>query len=149
MGRSKIAFVSLIAISAIVTLSGCAKWFSKSSASAKHGTFFAVTAEKTPFYRYGPQQGGGPDRELTKDTLVTMIRHAFAYSKVRLPDGEQGFVANDDLSRASESLIAQANRTDASEDVDPLPPTPTVKLPTADTSPEFEPTPIPQPLMPP
>jgi hypothetical protein len=149
MGRSKIAFVILIAISVMVTLSGCAKWFSKRSPSAKHETFFAVTAEKTPFYRYGPQQGGGPDRELTKNTLVTMIRHAFAYSKVRLPDGQQGFVANDDLSRASESLIAQANRTDANEDVDPLPPTPTVKLPTADTSPEFEPTPIPQQLMPP
>jgi hypothetical protein len=149
MGQGKIAFVMLIGISAMVTPSGCAKWFSKSSAPAKHGAFFAVTAEKTPFYRYGPQQGGGPDRELTKDTVVTMIRHAFAYSKVRLPDGEQGFVANDDLSRASESLIAQAKRTDGSQDVDPLPPPPTMKLPTADSSPEFEPTPIPQQLMPP
>ena len=107
---------------------------------------FVVTAEKTAFYRYGPQQGQGPDSELPRDTLVTLIRRSFGYAKVRLQDGQQGFVAGDDLARAPERLIAQANGSD--DDVTPLPPTPTVKLPIADPSPEFEPTPIPQPLMP-
>jgi hypothetical protein len=142
------AALTAIAISAIVSLSGCASWFAHKSGAAAHGAMFAVTAEKTPFYRYGPQQGQGPDRQLTRDTVVTLIRHSFAYSKVRLPDGQQGFVANDDLARAPQSLIAQTSTSGSGLDPEPLPPPPKVKLPTAESSPEFEPTPIPQPLMP-
>ena len=79
--------------------------------------------------------------------MVTMIRRSFGYSKVRLEDGQQGFVANDNLTRAPDRLIAQAHDA-SSQDMDPLPPTPQVKLPVSDSSPEFEPTPLPQPLMP-
>jgi uncharacterized protein YgiM (DUF1202 family) len=148
MGPRKFAVVAVALTCATVALCGCGKWLSKRSAAAKHGGLFAVTAEKTAFYRYGPQQAHGPDRELTKDTVVTMIRHSFAYSKVRLANGERGFVANDDLARASDSLIAQNNAEEDNENVRPLPPPPAVQLPIADPSPEFEPTPIPDPLMP-
>src|SRR5437868_1490877 len=96
MDRSRITIVGLMLLSAVIH-SGCARLFPHRSAAAKHDGLFVVTAETTPFYRYGPQQGRGPDRELNKDTMVKLIRHAFGYSKVRLPDGQQGFVANDDL----------------------------------------------------
>jgi hypothetical protein len=147
MSRSKIILATVATATGVVALAGCAKLFPKQSDAAKHGALFAVTAEKTPFFRYGPQQGQGPDRELTRDTLVTVIRHAFAYSKVRLADGEKGFVANEDIARAPERLIAE-NNSARRDDVSDLPPTPPVKLPAADNSPEFEPTPIPQELMP-
>src|SRR5438477_5661692 len=93
----------MITTAVVVTFafSSCA-WFSPHSRIGHsprpaHNELFAVTAEKTSFYRYGPQQGRGPDRDLTRDTLVTLIRHSFGYSKVKLDDGEQGFVANEDL----------------------------------------------------
>jgi uncharacterized protein YgiM (DUF1202 family) len=148
MISTKWAPLTVAAISAMIAFSSCAQWFGAHSKSTRPETLFAVSAEQTPFYRYGPQQGHGPDRQLPKDTLVTVIRHSFAYSKVRLADGQQGFVANDDLSRASEHLIAQTTASSTNDEAAALPPTPEVKLPTADASPEFEPTPLPQPLMP-
>jgi hypothetical protein len=148
MSQDKMAIIALVALTTIAS-SGCTRWFSRHSASARHDAVFVVTAEKTAFYRYGPQQGQGPDRELEKNTPVTLIRHAFGYSKVRLADGHQGFVANDDLARASGQLIAQTTSTIPNEPESPLPPTPQVKLPVSDSSPEFEPSPIPEPLMPP
>lgn len=147
MSRSKIILATAAIVTGAVALAGCAKLFPKHSDAAKHDALFAVMAEKTPFYRYGPQQGQGPDKELVRDTLVTVIRHAFAYSKVRLADGEKGFVANEDIARAPERLIVENNSATA-DHVSDLPPTPPVKLPAADNSPEFEPTPLPQQLMP-
>jgi hypothetical protein len=109
-----------------------------------------VTSDKTAFYRFGPQQAQGPDKQLPRDTRVTVVRHMFGYSKVRLEDGEKGFVANDNLSPAPEKLVAQTNDSGSADDLSSLPPTPTVKLPTADSSPEpdAEPTPTAAPLMP-
>jgi hypothetical protein len=147
MSWTKIAVIALVALTAMAS-SGCARWFARHSTGTTHDAVFVVTAEKTAFYRYGPQQGQGPDQDLQKDTLVTLIRHAFGYSKVRLADGQQGFVANDDLTRASERLIAEATAPVSHADESSLPPTPKVKLPASDSSPEFEPTPIPEPLMP-
>ena len=75
---------------------------------------YAVGVEKTPFYRYGPQQGSGPDEELPRDTLVKLIRHSFGYSKVAIAaSGQQGFVASEDLTVASAALIAAASATPA------------------------------------
>jgi hypothetical protein len=147
MHRRKIVTYILVTAYA-VGLSSCARLFPHRSGSAKHSTELMLTADKTSFYKYGPQQSQGPDRQLPKDTRVTVVRHAFGYSKVRLPDGQQGFVANDQLSRAPEKLIAQADASDDSADGSSLPPTPSVKLPASDSSPEYEPTPIPAPLMP-
>jgi hypothetical protein len=143
MARSRIAVVVLTA----VVLSGCAQWSARHSAAAKRkpDALFIVNAETTPFYRHRPQHGHGPDRQLPKDTLLTVIRHAFGYSKVQLADGQKGFVANDDLVRASGTLIAAANDS-SSQPEESIAPTPEVKLPVAD--PELEPTPLPDPLMP-
>lgn len=119
-------------------------WFGskKGRAAARHDALFAVTKEKAAFYEFGPMQGRGADRELPRDTLVTVIRRSFGYAKVKLTDGKTGFVASDDIARAPERLIAQ---TTSDDDWSNLPPPPSVKLP---TSPDIEPTPLPEPLMP-
>ncbi|MFN2474796.1 MAG: hypothetical protein ABR526_00440 [Chthoniobacterales bacterium] len=71
------------------------------------GQVYVVATEKTSFYRYGPQQGNGPDSELQKDTLVKLIRNSFGYSKVQVAStGQQGFVASEDIMRASPTLLA-------------------------------------------
>lgn len=80
--------------------------------SADGGKLYAVGVEKTAFYRFGPQQGNGPDEQLPRDTLVRLIRSSFGYSKVVLPEtGQQGFVASEDLTVASAALIAAATAT--------------------------------------
>ena len=80
--------------------------------SAEGGRMYAVGVEKTAFYRYGPQQGNGPDDQLPKDTLVRLVRNSFGYSKVVVAaTGQQGFVASEDLTVASSALVAAATAT--------------------------------------
>lgn len=80
--------------------------------SAEGGKMYAVGVEQASFYRYGPQQGNGPDEQLPKDTLVRLVRNSFGYSKVVIASsGQQGFVASEDLTVASASLIAAATAT--------------------------------------
>lgn len=99
IGRKALAICLVAAL-----LSGCGA--RKILARRDSGKLFAVTAAKTPFFRYGPQQGSGPDMELPKDTLMTLIRPSFGYSKVHLTSGEEGYVSSEDISVASPSLIA-------------------------------------------
>ena len=74
---------------------------------APSGKVFAVAAEQTSFYRYGPQQGNGPDESLPKDTLMTLIRPSFGYCKVQLLTGnKEGYVASEDIAPAAPTLIA-------------------------------------------
>lgn len=71
------------------------------------GKVFAVTADKTSFYRYGPQQGNGADEELPRNTLVTLIRPSFGYCKVQLMSGAQeGYVASEDIKPAPPTMLA-------------------------------------------
>lgn len=76
------------------------------TAAAKSGRLFAVSKEQAAFYRYGPQQGNGPDQRLQRDTVLALIRPSFGYSKVQLLTGEQGYVASEDIHLASKELIA-------------------------------------------
>ncbi len=71
------------------------------------GDWYAVTAAQTPFYRYGPQQGNGPDEQLRKDAIMKVIRPSFGYVKVQLQDGQSGYVASEDIGLASKSLVAE------------------------------------------
>ncbi len=81
-----------------------------STAGVNNGKVFAVTAEKTSFYRFGPQQGNGPDESLPKDTLMTLIRPSFGYCKVQLmPSAKEGYVASEDIQPAPPTLIAALN----------------------------------------
>ncbi len=90
---------------------GCAN-SNRNPAAANSGKLFAVTANETSFYRFGPQQGTGPDQTLTRDTLVTLIRPSFGYSKVQLvpsdtvPSPLEGYVASEDIRPAPPTLLA-------------------------------------------
>jgi len=146
--KSKGRIAPLVSLLVAVTMvcCGCAKWNRARPAAANGEKFFAVTANSTPFYLYGPQQGSGADKTLPKDTLVTLIRSSFGYAKVKLTTGEQGYVARDDIRPAPPALIAAANaptgpsgahlRPDLSDPRFIAPP---------ESLPEFEPTPIPNP----
>ncbi len=61
---------------------------------------YLVVRDKTPLYRYGPQQGGAPENWLRKDERVRMLRHEFGFSFVQSGDTQTGYVANEDLAIA-------------------------------------------------
>lgn len=75
---------------------------------------YAVTADNAAFFRYGPQQGNGPDRTLPRNTLVRLIRPSWGYSKVQvMDDNQQGYVASEDIAAAPANLVVAANATPA------------------------------------
>ncbi len=89
----------------------CGFWFGSCSTTPKitlgpGERLYAVKASKTPFFRYGPQQGNGADMQLPHDTLMTLIRPSFGYCKVHLITGEDGYVASEDIKEASPALVA-------------------------------------------
>jgi hypothetical protein len=102
--------VKLLAFSLAVTLcaTGCSLT-KKNILGSQGGQFYAVKAEKAPFYKFGPQQGNGPDMQLPRDTLVTLIRPSFGYCKVHLASGEEGYVASEDIKVAPAELVAAAS----------------------------------------
>jgi hypothetical protein len=71
------------------------------------GGWYAVSANQTAFYRYGPQQGNGPDEQLPRDTLLKVIRPSFGYVKVQLQTGGDGYVASEDIRPASAALVIE------------------------------------------
>ena len=111
------------------------------------GKVFAVTSPQANFYRYGPQQGNGPDEQLPKDTLLTLIRPSFGYCKVKLVGTEkEGYVASEDIQPAPPTLLAALNPappTSQSEhfDVGSSEPPPPEALPDPDLPPTSEPPP--------
>ncbi|HJX25727.1 MAG TPA: hypothetical protein VJ252_06195 [Chthoniobacterales bacterium] len=137
----------VVFVVATIAVAGCSN--PNPTTAAAGGKSFAVTAESTGFYLYGPQQGNGADKQLEKGTLVSLIRPSFGYCKVKLTTGESGYVSNEDIGLASPALIAAANapvhssssgrfRLDSS---DPR------LVPPPEPLPDFfpEPTPIPEP----
>src|SRR3712207_3606823 len=77
------------------------------SLKASGGKLFAVSSDETSFYRYGPQQGNGPDETLPKDTLMTLIRPSFGYCKVQLVgSAREGYGASEDIKPAPPTWIA-------------------------------------------
>jgi hypothetical protein len=109
---------ALLSAAALVLLPGCQTGSQAISRLHEVDTskYYAVTAEKTPFYQHGPQQGSGPDRELPRDTLVNLVRHSFGYAKVQLVDnGQQGYVAAEDIRIAPAMLVATLTATPAPE----------------------------------
>ena len=90
-------------------LGACSSMGRNPVAKENGGKMFAVVTEKTSFYRYGPQQGNGPDQTLPKDTLMTLIRPSFGYCKVHLLEGADGYVASEDIKPAPPTLLAALN----------------------------------------
>ena len=75
--------------------------------SGTTGVWYAVVKDETPFFRYGPQQGNGPDQQLSKDSIMKVIRPSFGYVKVQLQGGESGYVASEDIRPAPATLVAE------------------------------------------
>ena len=74
--------------------------------TANSGKYYAVSAKRAEFYLYGPQQASGPDLKLPQDTLVMLIRPSFGYSKVKLMNGQQGYVASQDIRAAPPEVVS-------------------------------------------
>src|SRR5436190_14193336 len=155
-----------LVLPALVALlaAGCASSL-KPALSGTTGGWFSVAASQTPFYRYGPQQGNGPDMQLPQDSIMKVIRPSFGYVKVKLQDGESGYVASEDIRPAAPALVAQklapppepvaptlASHTDQGEQFglnsdDPRLVAPPEPLPEVSPTPDFryEPAPLPDP----
>jgi hypothetical protein len=100
--RHLLPFVAAFGLAA-----GCASSSKPTTSSGVKGNWYAVVANQTPFYRYGPQQGHGPDMQLPHDSIMRVIRPSFGYVKVKLQDGESGYVASDDIRPAAPTLVAE------------------------------------------
>ena len=101
---NKLLALSLIAI---LCLSGCALTRRNILNASDGEKLYAVVKDKAHFYKFGPQQGGGPDMELPRDTLLTLIRPSFGYSKVHLTNGQEGYVASEDIKIAPPALMTK------------------------------------------
>ena len=86
---------------------GCASSGKTGAFSGTTGGWYSVVTPQTPFYRYGPQQGNGPDLQLPRDSIMKVIRPSFGYVKVQLQDGENGYVASEDIQPAASTLVAE------------------------------------------
>lgn len=103
--------VSSCVFGGIITLLGlcgtsCSTPDSTAPTASNSGKFYAVSVKQAEFYLYGPQQGNGPDRKLPQNTLMMLIRPSFGYSKVQLMNGQQGYVASQDIRAASPQLVS-------------------------------------------
>src|SRR3982751_2549612 len=108
-GEARTAFI-ITALAALGGLNGACSAGKQDSVRLSSGKVFAVVADKTSFYRYGPQQGNGPDESLPKDTLMTLIRPSFGYCKVHLlPSNKEGYVASEDIKPTPPTLLASLN----------------------------------------
>ena len=75
-----------------------------------------VIRDRTPLYRYGPQQGGAPESQLSRNDRVLVLRRELGYSLVQIADGQTGYVANEDL--APVPLLPKPSATPVIEPMD-------------------------------
>jgi hypothetical protein len=82
-----------------------------STSTAKHdGKLFVVSVESAPFFRRGPRAGVNPDKTLSRETVVKLIRPSFGYSKVEVvATGEQGYVSSEEIRPASSALLVSVS----------------------------------------
>jgi hypothetical protein len=80
------------------------------STAKRDGKFFVVSVESAPFFRHGPRTGVSPDKTLSRDDVVKLIRPSFGYSKVEVvATGEQGYVSSEEIRPASSALLASVS----------------------------------------
>jgi hypothetical protein len=102
-----------------ILISGCAganrPAVATTTTTKRDGKLFVVSVEAAPFFRHGPRPGVNPDKTLSKDSVVKLIRPSFGYSKVEVvATGEQGYVSSEEIRPASPALLASvtAPKTD-------------------------------------
>ena len=77
------------------------------NSAKRDAKLFAVSVESAAFFRHGPQSGREPDKTLSRETVVKLIRPSFGFSKVEIAaTGEQGYVSSEEIRPASSNLIA-------------------------------------------
>jgi hypothetical protein len=133
----KRAILWLVIAASIVS---CAKSRTRQSAAASTTDYYAVKSSAAAFFHYGPLQANGPNRTLSRDTLLTISKKSFGYARVRLTSGEEGYVAMDDIRPAPASLVAKTIPTPTPTPAAFRYPEPT--LPAAESTPGVEPTAI-------
>ena len=105
---------ALVLLSAAVVLSACQERKPDPNAAASVAVSSATgddlrvaVQDKVPLYRSGPQQLTRPDAQLSKGTLVRVVRRQFGFSLVENPDGDRlGWVANDALGVPPPEILA-------------------------------------------
>jgi hypothetical protein len=105
--------------------------------------FYSVAPKSTGFFHYSPSQEVGPDKLLPRDTVLRVTKPSFVYSRVKLMNDQEGYVASKDLRVAPPELVAAATAAarKSEKPVQPEQANPTVQIPTA-TSTGVEPTPL-------
>ena len=111
------------------------KTVQKVTTPLENGQLYAITPESAAFFHRGPQPGRQPDKTLSRDTLVKLIRPSFGYSKVTLvASGEQGYVASDEIKPASPVLVASTATARTESAVSTPPPSPAAEQFNIDSS---------------
>ena len=105
MSRTKIGGLTFLSIS-VILCSGCAKLnlLGHGSSAASTKDLLVVTAPQTPFYRYGPQQTAGPDRQLPHGKPREVVLTLQDYFTRKFSDPDAGKV------RLSRRTIPQSLR---------------------------------------
>jgi predicted Rdx family selenoprotein len=115
--------------------SSVTKTVQKVTAPPENGKVYAVTSDSVAFFQRGPQEGREPDKKLSKDTLVKLVRPSFGFSKVKLvATGELGYVPSDEIKPASSLLIASTATARSESSVAAQHPSPTAEQFTIDSS---------------
>jgi hypothetical protein len=105
----------LPALSLVALFSGACSNTNKTAQTTKpsakrEAKLFVVSVESAAFFRRGPQSGRDPDKTLSRETVVKLIRPSFGFSKVEIAaTGEQGYVASEEIRPASSNLIASVS----------------------------------------
>ena len=118
MNLSRLLAVSTVAALIFAGCSGTTKTTQTTTTPAKReAKLFVVSVDSAAFFRHGPQTGRDPDKKLSKETVVKLIRPSFGFSKVEIAaTGEQGYVSSEEIRPASSNLIASVS----APKVDPL-----------------------------
>jgi hypothetical protein len=146
--------LALLAV-VLALFSGCTGTGGQRPTAGSNGKLYAVTGDNVAFFRFGPQQGNGPDRTLPRNTLVRLIRPSWGYSKVQLiEENQQGYVASEDIAIAPASLVVSTNATPSASptgdqfdlnSTDPRLNAPAENLPSPDLPPAQDIAPAPSP----
>jgi hypothetical protein len=80
------------------------------SSAKREAKLYVVSAESAAFFKHGPQAGRDPDKTLSRETVVKLIRPSFGFSKVEIAEtGEQGYISSEEIRPASSNLIASVS----------------------------------------
>lgn len=97
-----------------ICLAGCSSAnkpaVTTTSTAKSNAKLYAISVDSAAFFRRGPQAGRDPDKTLSKETVVKLIRPSFGYSKVEVvATGELGYVSSEEIRPATSALLASVS----------------------------------------